>query len=732
MEQQTPLLGRAFMEPDAPVIAGTVSTWKFRYQAGPYGIEDSGAIRLAWRMVSDWEVPQFTDPRGYAYTTITTTARNVQFQASYERFVRPYTNSILIRLLRGSLNEGDEITITWGDTSQGGPGCRAQSHQEHDHEFRMLVDPTGSGVFRLVGEPLRVDVVAGWPHRLQAVVPGTVTPGEPFAVTVRCLDEVGNPAPRFRDTVSLRIPELPGGACTLPQEADFSQSGTGVLRLEGCMVDREGPFHVEAVSGDGSMRAVSNPCLCQKAGGQKLFWGDLHGQNADTLGSGTLDEYYTFARDVAAIDVAGWQGNDFEITEETWKKVRRKTAEYLEEGRFLTFLGYEWSGCTPRGGDYNIFFRDDSEAFYPSSDWLSAPHVDPKWVTTPISSLWERLAGRDDVIAIPHVGGRCGNLAYVDTRFTPAVEVHSHHGTFDWFALEAMRRRLKVGFVASSDDHTCRLGLFFPSCGKTPSGGFDVASGYYGIWAGELTKEAVWKALRARHCYASTFDRIYLHTGVEEAVMGDEIALSGPSMLKIRAVGAVPLERVYIYKWDQLAAEIPLRPAAPNRVMIRWKGVVPGGKHKSTRWSGELYLDGGRILEAQEYGIDREDQGIRTRSTSSVSWVSTTSGDYDGVILTLEAGPDAQIRFISPQGNHTIPVAEITEKPAEVKFDPNCSVEFSLAAAPAESEEEWLKRCSAGLEFPIEPGEEETAWWVKVLQENGNAAWATPIFVRKA
>ena len=77
-------------------------------------------------------------------------------------------------------------------------------------------------------------------------------------------------------------------------------------------------------------------------------------------------------------------------------------------------------------------------------------------------------------------------------------------------------------------------------------------------------------------------------------------------------------------------------------------------------------------------------------------------------------------------------MAEITEKPTEVKFNPNCSVEFSLAAAPAESEEEWLKRCSAELEFPIEPGEKETAWWVKVLQENGNAAWATPIFVRKA
>lgn len=721
--------GSASMAPKDPVVAGCVSTWRFCYRAGPYGMEDSGALRLAWRMVSDWELPQFDNPQGFAYTTITTTAKHAQFELRYDRSVRPYTNSLLIRLVRGSLAEGDEVTIIWGDTSQGGPGCRAQSYQEQDHEFRLSVDPTGSGVFRLV-ESLKVDVVAGWPHSLQAVLPGTVVPGVPFAVTLRCLDEWGNPSPRFRETVSLRIPDLPEEAYTLPDEVSFSQSDTGALRVEGCVVHREGAFHVEAVAQDGSLRAVSNPCLCQPSDRCKLFWGDLHGQNADTLGSGTLDAYYTFARDVAAVDVVSWQGNDFEITPQTWSKVREKTAQYQQEGRFLVYLGYEWSGCTPRGGDYNIFFREDSEAFYPSSDWLSAPQVDPAWITPRLSDLWERFAGREDVMAVPHVGGRCGNLACLDTRFCFAVEVHSHHGTFDWFALEAMRRRLKVGFVASSDDHTCRLGLFLPSSGKTPSGGFDVASGYYGIWAEDLTKERVWQALRRRHCYASTSDRIYLHTALNGAVMGDEIALDRPAPLEIHAIGAVPLERIQIYKWETLVADLPLQPAAPNRVLIRWKGVIPGGKHKSTLWSGSVYLDGGRILSAENYAIDRLDQGIQTAGTACVTWTSTTSGDYDGVILTVDAQPDARLRFFSPQGNHSISLAEIGAQTVAVSLNPNCMVEFCLAPAPAAEEDAWFQRCEAKLQYQIEPGVEEAAWWVKVLQENGNAAWASPIFVQ--
>jgi hypothetical protein len=44
------------------------------------------------------------------------------------------------------------------------------------------------------------------------------------------------------------------------------------------------------------------------------------------------------------------QGNDFQITTPFWEELQRLTREFLNEGRFVTFPGYEWSGNTVLGG----------------------------------------------------------------------------------------------------------------------------------------------------------------------------------------------------------------------------------------------------------------------------------------------------------------------------------------------------------------------------------------------
>lgn len=743
--ESTELLGTSRMEPCDPVPAGSTGTWKFIYRAGKYGMEDSGAIRLAWRMVSDWEIPQMEDPKGYAYTTVTASAEGCVFQVQYDRFIRPYTNSLLIRLLRGSIQEGDEITITWGDTSQGGKGARAQSYQEKGHEFLLLVDATGSGVFRLVDHPMKIDVIAGSPYRLQAVLPGTVEPDEPCSITVRCLDAWGNPAVDYIGNVDVHI-------CTETHTEHavvmrFRKEDQGLIRTKDIKIPKEVTFRIHLTDEEHHMEAWSNPCIVRKyhsAGPQnmRLLWADMHGQNADTLGSGTLDEYYRFSRDAAAVDVTGWQGNDFEITSDVWEKVKEKTASYNEDGRFITFLGYEWSGATPRGGDYNIFYRNDEETFYPSSDWLTEGDIPEERVRTSASALWKEFSGREqDVLAIPHVGGRCGNLAYVDERFTPVVEVHSHHGTFDWFALEAMRRHLHVGFAGSSDDHTCRVGLFLPCAGKTPSGGFDVASGFTGIWSTGFTKQEIWEALKSRHCYASTFTRIIAEAHIGSFMMGDEISREeyfalkrqsedGIVQYRIHAAGAMPVERICIYNWEKQIADIPMRKAEENRILIRWKGVIPGGKHKSTSWNGVLEVLGNQILEVKDYGFDREDQGTDwCEPDNLVRFVSTSSGDYDGMKLLLEKAKEGTIRFSCEQGACEVRIEDLTEHPVTIDLNANCSVEFLKTAAPLLEERAWIRACDVSVEVPVEITEEETAWWAKVILENGDAAWITPVFV---
>ena len=223
------------------------------------------------------------------------------------------------------------------------------------------------------------------------------------------------------------------------------------------------------------------------------------------MGTGSLDEYFSFVRDVAAMDFGSWQGNDFQVTMPLWAKVKEAVKKYNDPNSFVPFLGYEWSGLTPGGGDHNIYFLGKDEQIHRSDHWLIEDKTDEETDRYPISELWKTFKGRKDVIAIPHVGGRHGNFDYYDPERIPLIEVHSHHGTFEWFLEEAMKRRMKVGFVAASDDHTCRPGLSYPSRG------FATLGGYIGIYAKELTRDALWEALWARRTYATTGKRILLH-----------------------------------------------------------------------------------------------------------------------------------------------------------------------------------------------------------------------------
>lgn len=183
-----------------------------------------------------------------------------------------------------------------------------------------------------------------------------------------------------------------------------------------------------------------------------------------------MDESLTFARDIGLLDFSGWQGNDFEISDRDWEEVRAAIARYHQDGKFVVFLGYEWSGITGNGGDHNIYFRGDTGELHRSGQWLwkedgrllASGRRNDGTDCPRISDLWRVFAGRSDVMAIPHVGGRYANFDFFNEDFTSVIEIYSHHGIFEWFLEDAIRRNMKVGFIAASDDHTSRMGLSYP------------------------------------------------------------------------------------------------------------------------------------------------------------------------------------------------------------------------------------------------------------------------------
>ena len=107
-------------------------------------------------------------------------------------------------------------------------------------------------------------------------------------------------------------------------------------------------------------------------------------------------------------------------------------------------MGRAHGRLSPAGGDYNLHFLGDDAPLHRSSHWLVEDDADLAMDRYPISDLWRELADWTDVLAVAHVGGRYANLDALDERFVPVIEVHSHHGTFEWMIEEALRRIIGV------------------------------------------------------------------------------------------------------------------------------------------------------------------------------------------------------------------------------------------------------------------------------------------------
>lgn len=79
-----------------------------------------------------------------------------------------------------------------------------------------------------------------------------------------------------------------------------------------------------------------------------------------------------------------------------------------------------------------------------------------------IEELAERFRGRDDVMLIPHVGGRPADLRRHDRALMPVLEILSTHGEFEWLFDDVIAAGARVGIVCGSDDHTGRPGATEP------------------------------------------------------------------------------------------------------------------------------------------------------------------------------------------------------------------------------------------------------------------------------
>ena len=402
---------------------------------------------------------------------------------------------------------------------------------------------------------------------------------------------------------------------------------------------------------NGDELARANPLRVMKQAALRRYWGDLHGQSGETIGMGTADAYFRYARDAAFIDMVGHQGNDFQITDTFWKELNRLTAEFDAPGRFVCLPGYEWSGNTGMGGDRNIFYRHEGRPIRRSSHILVEGQTSTDAIYT-ADALFRGLEG-EDAIVIAHVGGRYADLKYAhDGRLERAVEVHSTWGTFEWILHDAFEKGYRVGVVCHSDDHKGRPGATRPGASS-----FGAIGGLTCYFMPELTRDALFEALRQRRHYGTTGARIFvdLHASFDRPVVGfrktrssgraTEFPVRQAVMGNIIRPGACA--DACCSRGDRNRADRAGRCPARNlvartfrpygasdlgrRVRVLWQGAEYRGRGRETLWEGKLTVTGNRIArfapgQFSQSGADGARDGSRDGACVELGYDRQSSG----------------------------------------------------------------------------------------------------------
>ncbi len=361
------------------------------------------------------------------------------------------------------------------------------------------------------------------------------------------------------------------------------------------------------------------------------------GASKDGIGDGE----YRFARDVTRLDFYGStehgiddgyaEGEPFgdSISPAEWERNIANVKAFYEPGRFVTLLGYE---CSLPMGHHNVFFRGLDGVPWPAHRVRS------------VERLWDRIDDGEAITIPHHLGIQWGsNNQEIDgpglqpvrtARFfggglrldwtrahnqalRPALEIYSAHGQSEFFdrddalayeqvrytagrssdgphyARDAWAAGHPMGVVAASDDHQSHPGL--PHLGLTA------------VFAPELSREAVFDALRNRASYGTTGQRVLLEFTAAGLSMGEEgeaeggveggVVVAAPSDIRYAEVLAYRDGEAgwsVVDRWDEpgrlLETPFSLRVDAPTTVYLRAELAEPANGRVVRAWSSPIWL----------------------------------------------------------------------------------------------------------------------------------------------
>jgi len=588
-------IGTLNLTPDGSVEAGAFGTWTFEFKVGDHGLHAGDTMEIVFftRFSTNlWSLPQTHDPTAPGFVAASRSDSGFVHVEVYRipSVFRPHgaTMHVVKGTLGGdSLAGGSTLTIVYGDQIGGSPGVQAQflsrevvfpvfvgTRKPHAQEssksfieaMQSVGRPTLAEVTAAAAFAPTIQVVGGRASTLYVSLPSLAQTGSLIPVRLTAMDIHGNRARDYAGCARLYVE--PSEADPEPAQVSIKASkGRGAAEVQ---LPSSDPARIVAVDSEHRLTGTSAPVfVSDRPTERRLFWGEIHVHTIFSDALGRIEEHFECAMNDTCLDFGAISDHDFwlERNPDGWKAIMEKTEEYDRPGRFVTLLGYEiWAMAEGRYSSHaNVYFAGSS------AQVISRPDI----------RQVQELCEKEGAIVIPHhtqygwpnMGTNWDDWAEFTPEQMPAVEIFSTHGLSEYFGCprsvlwpakgqsvqDGLARGFRFGIIAGSDYHECLLGhaMDIERYPRTINNRhMQTHTGLVAVYARELTREAIFEAIRRRSVYATSGERIILDFHVNRIPMGGELKLESsevPRTLNIQVCGTRKLQKIEIIRNGKVA-----------------------------------------------------------------------------------------------------------------------------------------------------------------------------------
>jgi hypothetical protein len=525
-----------FCEPNIS-FAGNRSNWKFSYTTALNLPEGS---RLRFDLLSDgretdWEIPT-VDPKGKGNLIWAVLPDKKIIYPTLIETEGALISSLFEFELPSEVKTGETLMIILGAPSEKREeqlehGSRAQCYVQRRRPFHLFVDPKGKGDFR-DPEIFTLDVKGNRLDRIRIISPSLVSKNQRFDVFLRFEDRYGNltgnaPEGTLIELSYEQLRENLSWKLFVPE--------TGFLNLPNLYFNEAGTYTIQLLNTHTKEKFTSSPIKCFDEVENSLYWGTLHSESEKIDAAENIEICLRHFRDEIALHFFG--SSSFEAAEETsneeWKSISQHVADFNEDTRFATFLGFQWIGEPKKEGIRQLIYQKDNKPILRYKDSKSnalkkiyKSHNPKDLISIPSFTMAKTMSYNfedftpeyERVVEIYNAWGSSECLEKEGNPRPIATEDSGVKETADGSIRSALNRGCRFGFVAGGLDDRGVYGDFYDS------EQIQYSPGLTGILSPVHSREGLFNALYNRSCYATTGKRIVIGFSIAGMGIGSEIS----------------------------------------------------------------------------------------------------------------------------------------------------------------------------------------------------------------